>query len=146
MSQLSIDDLRLRIAECGFRIAECRLTTDAMDSGDLKDRTKRFALAVIKAVEALPGSVVTSVMGRQLIKCSTSVGANYRAACRARSRSDFLAKMGIVEEECDESVYWMEMLIESKKASQSDFSELISEGNELLSIVVSSIKTARSNR
>jgi four helix bundle protein len=85
-------------------------------------------------------------MGRQLIKCSTSVGANYRAACRARSRSDFLAKMGIVEEECDESVYWMEMLIESKKASQSDFSELISEGNELLSIVVSSIKTARSNR
>jgi four helix bundle protein len=116
-----------------------------MERGDLQDRTKRFAVAVIKAVEMLPGSVAASVMGRQLIKCSTSVGANYRAACRARSRSDFIAKMGIVEEECDEAVYWMEMLIESKKVSDEHFRDLIREGNELLSIVVSSIKTARRN-
>jgi four helix bundle protein len=117
-----------------------------MDNLDLKSRTKRFALAIIKVVETLPISVVTSVMGRQLIKCATSVGANYRAACRARSRSDFIAKMGIVEEECDESLYWMEMLIDSRKAREQDFRDLYSEGNELLSIVVSSIKTARSHR
>ena len=81
-----------------------------MDSELMKRRTKHFALAVIKAVEELPPSVITSIMGRQLIRCSTSVGANYRAACRAKSRSDFIAKMAIVEEECDESLYWMEML------------------------------------
>src|SRR6476660_7429676 len=117
-----------------------------MNSEEMKRRTKRFALAVIKAVEELPPSVNTSIMGRQLIKCSTSVGANYRAACRAKSRSDFIAKMAIVEEECDESLRWMEMLGESKKVLPDYFKNEIKEGNELLSIVVSSIKTARSNK
>ena len=117
-----------------------------MNSEEMKRRTKHFALAVIKAVEKLPTSVITSIIVRQLIRCSTSVGANYLAACRAKSRSDFIAKMGIVEEECDESLYWMEMLGESKKVSPDYFKNEMKEGNELLSIVVSSIKTARSNK
>ena len=76
-----------------------------MNSDDLKRRTKHFALAVIIAVEKLPVTLSTPIIARQLIKCSTSVGANYGAACRAKSRSDFVAKMAIVEEECDESLY-----------------------------------------
>jgi four helix bundle protein len=117
-----------------------------MDSEQMKRHTKHFALAVIKAVEKLPTSVITSIIVRQLIRCSTSVGANYRAACRAKSRSDFIAKMAIVEEECDESLYWMEMLGESKKVLPDYFKNEMKEGNEFLSIVVSSIKTARSNK
>lgn len=117
-----------------------------MNSEEMKRRTKHFALAVIKAVDELPPSVITSIMGRQLIKCSTSVGANYRAACRAKSRSDFISKMGIVEEECDESLYWMEMLRDSKKVLPDFFRNEMKEGSEILSIVVSSIKTARSNK
>ena len=117
-----------------------------MNSEELKKRTKLFALAVIKAVEGLPASMGTSIMGRQLIRCSTSVGANYRGACRAKSRSDFIAKMAIVEEECDESLYWMEMLEESKKVMPNYFKNEMNEAKEILSIVVASIKTARSNR
>ena len=85
---------------------------------DLKDRTKRFALSVIRLCESLPKGKRADVIGRQLLRCGTSVGANYRAACRARSAAEFVAKMGIVEEECDECLYWMELLVEAGLVSE----------------------------
>ena len=84
-----------------------------MDKEELKGRTKQFALRVIRLVEALPRGKTADVLGRQLLRSGTSVGANYRAACRAKSTADFIAKMGIVEEETDETVYWMELLVEA---------------------------------
>ena len=86
------------------------------------------------------------MLSRQLVKSGTSVGADYRSACRARSRADFIAKMGIVEEECDESVYWMEMLIGGGYADPNGLDELMGEGNEILSMIVASIRTARSKK
>lgn len=112
-------------------------------NADLKARTKRFALEVIRLVESLPKTITTSTLGRQLLRAGTSVGANYRAACRARSAADFVAKMGIVEEEADESIYWMELLCEAGILSQNKINPLRDEAGELLAITVSSIKTAR---
>ena len=84
-----------------------------------------------------------NVIGRQLLRCGTSVGANYRAACRARSSAEFCSKMGIVEEEADESIYWMELLVDANLVAPELMASLSNEGNEHLAIVVASIKTAR---
>ena len=81
-------------------------------NGDLKGRTRQFALNIINLVQALPSSQTTAVIGKQLLRSATSVGANYRAACRSRSRADFVSKITIVEEEADESAYWLELLSE----------------------------------
>ena len=108
-----------------------------------KKRTKTFALRIIRLVEQLPKTAVAQVIGRQLLRCGTSVGANYRAACRARSRADFIAKLSIVEEECDESLYWMELLIESGAMKSKRLSLLMNEAGEILAMVVQSIHTAR---
>jgi len=110
---------------------------------ELKLRTRKFALRVIRMTEALPRSRVADVLGRQVLRSGTSVGANYRAACRAKSRADFVSKMGTVEEECDEALYWMELLVDSSQMKQSRLSSLMSEAEELLRIVVASSKTAR---
>ena len=117
-----------------------------MNSDDLKKRTKTFGLQIIRLVESLPNSKTADVIGRQLLRSGTSVGANYRAACRARSRAEFISKMGIVEEETDESIYWMEILQESDLVNADQLKELQREGNELLSIIVSSINTAKRNK
>ena len=117
-----------------------------MNPDDFKQRTRTFALRVIRLVKALPKSTVGSVIGRQLLRCGTSVGANYRAACRARSRADFVAKMKIVEEECDESLYWIELLKESGEIEPALLKDLIEEADAILSLVVASIKTARSRK
>ena len=117
-----------------------------MDSSEMKKRTKAFALRVIRLVEALPKNRVADVVGRQLLRCGTSVGANYRAACRARSQADFVAKLGIVEEEADESVYWMELLVEAGMVESAKLESLMKEADELLAITVASIKTARQNK
>ena len=117
-----------------------------MSPDDFRKRTKEYALRVVRLVKALPQSQVAEVIGRQLLRCGTSVGANYRAACRARSRADFVAKMKIVEEECDESLYWMELLIESGEVQAALLSDSMKEGDAILSLVVASIKTARSSR
>lgn len=109
----------------------------------LKRRTKRFALDVIAFVESLPTGDTCRVLGRQLLRSGTSVGANYRAACRAKSNADFINRMGTVEEEADESGYWLELLIESGKASEPKAAPLVTEANELVAIAVSSINTAR---
>ncbi len=114
-----------------------------MNADEFKQRTKIFALRVIRLCEALPKSTTANILGRQLISCGTSVGANYRAACRARSRADFINKMGIVEEECDESIYWMELIVAANLAEEKQVANLHEEANQLLSMVLGSIKTAR---
>src|SRR5579863_3480880 len=99
----------------------------------------------IRLCQSLPRSQASTVITRQLLRSATSVGANYRAVCRARSKSDFVAKMGIVLEEADESAYWIELLIAANKTKSSQSVELLSEANELVAIATSSIKTARQN-
>ena len=116
-----------------------------MSPEEFKRRTKAFAIGVVRAVEALPKSPTSTVLGRQLLRSGTSVGANYRATCRAKSRADFIAKLTIVEEECDESLFWMELLIETGVARPAQFSELMREGNEILAMVVASARSARAN-
>ena len=114
-----------------------------MKHQNLQNRTKKFALDVIHFVESLPASETCRTLGRQLLRSGTSVGANYRAVCRARSKPDFLSKMGIVQEEADESAFWIELLIDSKKVNPVPASVLLKEANELVAIATSSINTAR---
>ena len=109
----------------------------------MKKRTKQFALGIIRCTEALPRSQTATVIGRQLLRSGTSVGANYRSACRAKSNADFIAKMGIVEEEADESAYWMELLVEANLVEATYLADLLNEANQLTAITVASIKTAR---
>jgi four helix bundle protein len=113
---------------------------------EMKKRTKSFALRVIRLVESLPLTRAADVMGKQLLRCSTSVGANYRASCRAKSQADFIAKMGIVEEEADEAAYWIELLIEAGLIKKDRVTSLLDEANQIVAIVVSSIKTARAHK
>ncbi len=113
---------------------------------DLKARTKSFALRIIKVVDALPNTRSANVIGNQLLRSGTSVGANYRAACRARSTAEFVAKLGIVEEEADESGYWLELLVDSGLMPKKQLSGLRQEADELVAIMVASIKTARKRR
>lgn len=118
-----------------------------MNKPELKERTKRFALDVIRFVEGLPKDETCRVLGRQLLRSGTSVGANYRAAKRAKSNADFIHKMGTVEEESDESGYWIELLIDSGKVPPTKAAPLLMEAGELTAISVASINTAsRSNR
>ena len=107
-----------------------------MTPDDLKKRTKQFGLRVIRLVEALPRTQTASVIGKQLLRCATSVGANYRAACKGRSKADFIAKLGIVEEE-------LELLVEAKATKPNLVAELLTEANELTAIIVASRKTAK---
>jgi len=115
-----------------------------MNADEFKKRTKAFAIRVIRLVDYLPNSRSTHAIASQLVRSGTSVGANYRAACRAKSRADFISKLGNVEEECDESLYWMELLIESHKVKASRLVDLMREANEILALVVASLNTARS--
>lgn len=116
-----------------------------MGNENLKLRTKQFALRVITLVESLPHDLTSGILGRQLLRSGTSVGANYRAACRSKSTADFISKMGTVEEEADESGYWMELLVDSGKIKSAQISKLAQEADELTAIAVSSINTARKN-
>lgn len=116
-----------------------------MPSEEFRRRTFQFGIRCIRLVEALPKTLVAQTLGKQLLRAATSVGANYRAAVRGRSRADFVAKLGIVEEECDETVHWIEMLLELGLVKPERVADLIEEGNEILSITVASIKTARRN-
>jgi four helix bundle protein len=116
-----------------------------MDADELKQRTKKFALRIIKLVESLPKTRTGDVIGRQLLRCGTSVGANYRPACRARPKADFISKAGIAIEEADETIYWMELLIEGNLISQQMSEQLLKEANELTAILTASVITARKN-
>ena len=113
-----------------------------MKPDDLKKRTKQFALRVLKLVAALPKNLDGRTIGGQLARAGTSVGANYRAACRARSKLEFIAKIGIVEEEADESGFWMELIIETESMKAELVQPLLDEANELAKIMASSRKSA----
>jgi four helix bundle protein len=116
-----------------------------MDAEELKRRTKKFGLAMVKLVESLPSSQTARVIGNQLLRSSLSVGANYRAACRARSRADFISKVGISIEEADESQYWLEILTEAGIVPPDKLKLLVKEADELVAILTASVKTAREN-
>src|SRR5438876_1875825 len=113
---------------------------------DLKRRTKAFALRILKLVDAMPKTTAGRALASQIVRSGTSVAANYRAACRARSTADFIAKMGIVEEESDETLFWLELLEESEVVPAAKLTAIKQEANELIAITVASIKTARRNR
>jgi four helix bundle protein len=117
-----------------------------MNQEEMKQRTKVFALGIIQLVESLPKERTTAVLGGQLLRSGTSVGSSYRSACRAKSIADFISKMGIVEEEADESLYWMELLIEAGIEVNVKMEALMKEAGELLAITVASIKTAKKRR
>ena len=114
-----------------------------MTSEELKQRTKAYGLRVIPAVQALPRNDVARTLGQQLLRAGTSVGANYRAACRGKSRPDFINKLKIAEEECDESLYWMELLVDSALIPARRLLLLQQEGSEILAILVASLRTTR---
>lgn len=111
---------------------------------EIKNRTKKVGLEVIKLIDELPNKASSWAIAKQIVRSSTSIGANYRAACRAKSTADFINKLEIVEEETDETLYWLEIIEESGLLNSNKISLLKKEVNEILSIVVSSIKTMRS--
>ncbi len=114
-----------------------------MDQTELKKRTKQFGLRVMKMVGALPNDSVGRAIGGQLVRSGTSVGANYRAACRGRSKAEFIAKLGIVIEEADESGYWMELIIEGGLLPNDKLEQLLDEANQITAIMVASRKSAQ---
>ena len=117
-----------------------------MTREEMKVRTKAYANRVVKLCSALPNNWIPQTLGKQLLRSGTSVGANYRAVCRAKSNSDFINKLRIVEEECDESLFWMELLVDNGLVKPSRLADLMKEANEILAIIVSSAKTARLSR
>jgi four helix bundle protein len=117
-----------------------------MDEREFKRRTMRFALDVMALVEELPRTTVGRAIGGQLVRCGTSVGANYRAACRAKSTADMVSKLGTVEEEADECVYWFELIVLGNLLPAERVEPLAREANEIVSMVVASIRTLRDHR
>ncbi len=117
-----------------------------MNEQKFKQRTKELALRIIKLVEALPQTSTAQIIGKQLLRSGTSVGANYRAACRAKSIADMISKLAIVEEEADETLYWLELLVAAEIMPQSKLQKLMAETNEIVAMIVSSIKTLRQRK
>ena len=117
-----------------------------MTREEMKARTKAYANRIVKLCAALPNNWVARILGQQLLRSGTSVGANYRAVCRAKSNADFINKLRVVEEECDESLFWMELLVNNNFVKASRLSGLMKEADEIPAIVVSSAKTARTSR
>ena len=114
-----------------------------MSDNILKAKTKKFALDIIELSEKIPDNHTGRVIRYQLVKSGTSTGANYRAACRAKSPADFIAKMGIVEERTDESMFWIEILAEAGILKMDDIKDLYNDADEILAMTVASIKTAK---
>jgi four helix bundle protein len=117
-----------------------------MTPEELEQRTRKFGVRTVKVVERLPAKRSAQTIGQQLLRCGTSVGANNRAACRARSDTEFRAKLGICEEEADEAIYWLELIIELGYIKARQLDDLIREAHALLAIIVASIKTSRRQR
>jgi four helix bundle protein len=115
-----------------------------LDADELKKRTKKFALRILKLVAALPNTVQGRTIGGQLARAGTSVGSNYRAACRSRSRAEFIARIGVVLEEADESAYWLELIIEGQLLPAQPVQSLLNEANVLTGIMATSRITASS--
>jgi len=117
-----------------------------MDEKMFKARTKKLAVAIIKEVDKLPRSLATDVIGKQLVRSGTSIGANYRAACRAKSTADMINKMKIVEEEADETEYWLELLVEAELVPQEQIKNTYAETDEILAMTAASLKTLRNRK
>ncbi len=117
-----------------------------MDENTFKARTKKLAVAIIKQMDKLPQARAADVVARQIIRSGTSVGANYRAACRAKSTPDMINKMKIVEEESDETAYWLEVLVEAELVEQDQVARMHKETNEVLAMTVASLKTLRNRK
>ena len=122
------------------------MADEATTKEHLKQRTKDFAVRIIHVFRALPDARDAQVIGNQLLRCGTSVGANYRAACRARSRADFINKLGIVVEEADETIFWLELLVETKVVPAGRLDPLLQEAHELTAIFTAARATSRSGR
>ena len=116
-----------------------------MTREEMKSRTKEYANRVVRVCAALPNNWIAQTLGKQLLRSGTSVGANYRAVCRAKSNSDFVNQLRIVEEERDESLFWMELLVDNNLVKAARLRNLMKEADELLAIIVSSAKTARTS-
>lgn len=112
----------------------------------LRNRSKQFAIAIVKFCRTLPKSEESRVIGNQLLRCATSVAANYRAVGRSRSRAEFISKIGTVVEESDETVFWLELIVDCGIVSKEKMELLLKEGNELLAIFAASQRTAKANR
>lgn len=145
-TQVGSTPTRLRHLDLGIRIPEFGFRTLIMTQDEMKERTRTFALRIIRLVESLPSTRTADVLGKQLLRSGTSVGANYRSACRGKSLSDFIAKLGIVEEEADESIYWIELLVESKQIKKKLVVSLLDEANQIVSIIVAAIRTSKAKR
>jgi len=117
-----------------------------MDQQEMKRRTKEYAKRIVRLCRLLPETREGRLIGNQLFRAGTSVGANYRAACRDRSKADFVSKLGVTLEEADESVYWLEIISESNLISQDKIKSLTNEGNQIVAILVSSINTAKRSK
>jgi four helix bundle protein len=113
---------------------------------ELSDRTKQFALRVIRLYSALPKNEIARVLGHQLLRSGTSVGANYREACRGRSNAEMIAKLGIAQQELDESIYWLELLVEAELLTAKRVAALAEEADQLMRIIVASIRTINSRK
>ena len=127
----------------GVWCEKCEVGGVDVSENELRVRSRAFALQIIQLVEALPRTRAADVIGRQLLRSATSVGANYRAACRAKSLPDFIAKMGIVEEEADECLYWLDLLGGSHTLASERLSGLVAEADALVAMTVASINTAK---
>lgn len=114
-----------------------------MNEREFKEKTQDLALRIIRLVDALPKKPAADVVGRQLLRSGTSVGANYRAACRARSGADMLNKLAIVEEEADETLYWLELLVRADLVPERKIAKLLHDMDSVLSMIVASVKTLR---
>ena len=117
-----------------------------MDKEELKKRTKQFALRIMKLADSLPNTPSGRTVSGQLVRCGTSVGANYRAACRGRSKAEFIAKLGIVLEEADESAFWLDLIIEGKLLKRYQVEPLYKEADELIAIFAASINSAKKRK
>lgn len=109
----------------------------------LKDRTKRFAIRIVMMCRALPKTDEARIVGKQLLRSATSIAANYRSVCRARSRAEFIAKIGVVVEEADETVFWLELLGDTRIVQNTSSQQILREANELLAIFAASQRTAK---
>ena len=118
----------------------------ASQAEQLKARTKQFAIRIVRLFRTLPKTDEARVIGKQVLRSGTSVAANYRAVCRARSQAEFIAKIGVVVEEIDETVFWIELLADTEIIRSERIAELLTEANELLAIFAASLRTAKTNK
>ncbi len=137
------------MSDVGFRIFRKRAAPacwkEGMDREELKRRTKGFALRIVRFVNTMPKDGVARILGNQLLRAGTSVGANYRSACRARSRADFISKIGVVEEEADETLYWLEVITEAGIVKSDGVSQLMAEADELVAIFTATGRSAKAS-